>query len=478
MSALRSIRLLNSVEAALTDSTELQTILSNTGRLSEFSVLMSMRGQARRMASSSVTIETFINTPLAINQIFSYTDKNNPTLARAIFDKQNAMVLIVADRNTLTIIMQNPTSALLLQGSQWFETYMKEILTGLTSSLVSTDYADIQTLVTDNAAMGVVLSLSGAVKNIVASPATMSYIAPDLTIMGILVDSSSAITLCAADSGTVNVFAGQPNSMTAIAGSAIAMPVITGSAIAMPIMGSVGSAFNALLGSSYFAANRKNALANLLGLDPSAYLDVSAMVDSTVALTAIAANANAVTIFAGDSAATSYLATSPNVGIILSSGVAMAVLGASESVMLDLIASVPTATLFSSSIAKSYMFTDNIVATIAGNSGIMAYMLAASSVSIPASLRSSTTASDDPFDGIPSKVFVLKMRANNIGAIDATFSFNGSTVAGTNPGTSDVGLRGSAHVSTATAYIDPTWTVAGIAVTAAVSPEWTYFDMT
>jgi hypothetical protein len=430
------------------------------------------------MASSSVTIGTFINTPLALDQIYAFTDKNNTILATAIFEKQNAMVLTVADRNTLTIIMANPSSAALLKASMWFETYMREILTNLTPALVSSDYATVALLVTNNAAMGVILDIGGAVECIIASPTTMGLVAPDLTIMGILVDSTAAITLSAADASTMSTFAAQTNAMTAIAGSAIAMPIVTASPVAMPIIAATASAFTALLGSSYFAANRKNALANLLGLTASAYLDISAMVDDVAALTAIAASANAVTIFAGDSAAVSHLATSPNVGIILSSATAMAVLGPVEANMLALISNVPTATLFTSSIAKSYMFTDNIVAAIAASSATMAYMLAGAVTSIPASLRSATTAADDPFDGIPSKVFVLKMRANNIGAIDAAFSFNGSTVAGTTPGTSNIGLRGSAQVDTATAYIDPTWTVAGIAVTAAVSPEWVWYDMT
>jgi hypothetical protein len=53
----------------------------------------------------------------------------------------------------------------------------------------------------------------------------------------------------------------------------------------------------------------------------------------------------------------------------------------------------------------------------------------------PASIRSSALAStaDDPFDGIPNKVLVIGMRANNIGAIAANYDFDGSVVAGSTP---------------------------------------------
>jgi hypothetical protein len=44
----------------------------------------------------------------------------------------------------------------------------------------------------------------------------------------------------------------------------------------------------------------------------------------------------------------------------------------------------------------------------------LATITALASTAIPASLRSSTTAVGDPFDGIPSKVIVVGMRANNI----------------------------------------------------------------
>jgi hypothetical protein len=118
-----------------------------------------------------------------------------------------------------------------------------------------------------------------------------------------------------------------------------------------------------------------------------------------------------------------------------------------------------------------------LVDSIGANSGIISYQSASTSTALPASLRSGTTAVDDPFDGIPSKVLVLGMKGNTIVATQVTFSFNGSVVSGTSPGTSDIGLAGTVTATTCTAYTDPTWTVAGIAATIAASPIWIYYDM-
>ena len=204
MSSLRALRLLNSVEAGITDSAGLDTLLSDSGRLSEFSVLMSMRGQARRMAASTVTVDTFINSPIAVNAVFADTDLNNPVVGIAMLKKQTAMVLVSADRNTLNIIMSNPYSAALLKASPWFETYVKELISNLTPALNSANYPSVQALVTNNAAMGVILEIPGAVEIIVASPTTMETVAGDLAIMTTLSDSSAAVNIVASSTSAMS----------------------------------------------------------------------------------------------------------------------------------------------------------------------------------------------------------------------------------------------------------------------------------
>ena len=479
MSSLRAIRLLNSVEAGITDSTGLQTILGDSGRLSEFSVLMSMRGQARRMASSPVTVDTFINCPIVIDAIFADTDLNNPVVAAAILKKQTAMVLVAADRNTLGIIMQNPTSAGLLKASQWFETYIKQIVTNLTPALVSTDYASLQDLVTDNAAMGVVFNYAGAVEVLIASPTAMGFIAADLTIMANLVDSSVAVNLIAASSSTMTIMAGEPNAMASIAASSIAMPVIAASSIAMGRVAASATAFSTFMGSPYFGASRKKAIASLVGLTAGDYADVNAMIDDVDALTAIVANAKAVTALSTDSAALSYLATSPNLGIVLNSTIAMAILGPNATAMGAFLGNPDAwASLFASTAVKGYITASTaLVDIVAGNADLLTYLRTIAETPLRAStVPDGVSGTYQTFVGMPAKILTLSVKEAGIAATFSTFSLSGATFAGT-AAQEDLYVSSQVPKVHVAAYAGVLWDFKGAGVTAATQPIVTYVDM-
>jgi hypothetical protein len=480
MSTLRAIRLLNSVEAGITNSAALQTILGDSGRLSEFSVLMSMRGQARRMAASTVTVDTFINCPIALDAVFTDTDLNNPVVAQAMLKKQTAMVLVAADRNTLTIIMQNPTSAGLLKVSPWFETYIKQLITNLTPALVAGDYATVEALVTNNAAMGTVFDHAGAIEVIIASPSTFAFVAADLTIMATLVDSSIAVNLVAASAPSMSAVAGSVNAMDSIVSSAIAMPIITASLTAMTAIAANGTAFTNLLSSSFFAANAKNALANLAGLTPSDYSTVNAMIDDADALTAIVAAPKAVAVLAGDNTALSYLATSANLGIVLNSTIAMGILGPNTTAMSAFLGN-PDAwvPLFASSTVKGYIVSSTaLVDIIAGNGALKTYLTSISSVITAAGTPDGNASSLQPFTGMPAKVLTLQAKESGIAATANNYNFGGSVLAGSTAGdTLSLSAAGAQRVHVA-GYTAMTWNLQGIGVTAATLPVVTYVDMT
>jgi hypothetical protein len=480
MSSLRAIRLLNSVEAGITNSAALQTILTDTGRLSEFSVLMSMRGQARRMAASAVTVDTFINCPIALDQVFTDTDLNNPVVAQAMLKKQTAMLLVASDRNTLGIILSNPTSAGLLKASVWFETYLKQIITNLTPALESGDYATVEALVTNNAAMGIVLDIGGAVEVIIASPTTFGFVAADLSIMTLLVDSSVAIGLVAASSPSMSTVSGSVNAMDAIAGSSTAMPVITASLTAMTAIAANADAFATLLGSSLFAANRKNALARLAGLEPADYADINAMIDSADALTAIVASQKAVTVLSGSATALSYLATSANLGIVLNSTIAMAVLGPNATAMGAFLGN-PDAwvPLFSSSTVKGYIAASTaLVDIVAGNADLITYLTTLSVELRASNLPDGQSGVYQTFPGLPARILTLKAREAGIAATFSTFNLSGSVFASGSVASEDLRVSSQVSKDHIAAYGGVLWDFQGAGVTAATQPIITYIDMT
>ena len=56
MPMIRAMRMFNAIEAGTLSGAQLQTLLADPVKLGEWSVLVGMPGQARRMAASSVTM--------------------------------------------------------------------------------------------------------------------------------------------------------------------------------------------------------------------------------------------------------------------------------------------------------------------------------------------------------------------------------------------------------------------------------------
>jgi hypothetical protein len=476
MSTLRSLRLLGSVETGTTLGPALNTFLEDSGRLSEFHVLLSMRGQARRMASSTTTMTAIIASPIATNAVFADTDINNPMTAKAIVANQTAITTVSNDPVTLNIVGTNPVSWDLFKGSPWYESRIKEVVANL-AGLTPTAYSSASDIVTNAGAVSDVVSYPRAMAAVIASPDTTTAMVGNSAAMSILVADTVATGLVAANAVAMSSVAASSVAMDIIADSAVAMPVVAASAGAVQAIGASATAWPKFFGSPSFGNSDKAIMLNLVGLDPSAYGSFDAVIADNTALAAVAGNANAVATLASNSAAFSALAESPNVGTVLASATAMGVIGPDATSMTALInSSAAMVPLFASSVAKGYMFTDALVDLIASKSSIVDYMTANGVKTTPASLRSGTTVVSQPFDGIPSKVMFLSMRANNIGAIAATFIFGGSTAAGTGS-TASIGLKGTVIESRVSGYIDPTWGVSGIAATAAAWPEVTYFDM-
>jgi hypothetical protein len=476
MSTLRSLRLLGSVESGNTLGPVLNDFLEDSGRLSEFHVLLSMRGQARRMAASTTTMTAIIASPIATNAVFADTNINNPMTAKAIVANQTAITTVSNDPVTLNIIFTNPISKELFVGSSFYESRIKEVVANL-ADLTPTAFTTAADIVTNPSAVASVVSFPRAMASVVASVPTMTAMAGDPVSMGIVASDPVAVGILANSANVMPVVAGSVEAMSEIAFSPVAMEVIANSKTAVQAIAADPIGWNIFSTSSFFNTYDKTVLLNIIGVDPSEYNTFSGLLADANAVTSISNNLRAVETLASNSVAMASLAASPNLGIILNSQVAMSVIGTSEQSMTNFI-NTPSAMipLFTSSIAKGFMFTDALIDLIASNTTIIDYMKANAIKTTPASLRTSTTVRSQPFDGIPSRVILLSLRANNIGAIAATFIFGGSTVAGTGAG-DPIGLKGTVIVDRVGGYIDPTWGVGGIAATAAAWPEVSYYDM-
>jgi hypothetical protein len=480
MSEVRPYRLLNAVENGTVLGPELNTILGDAGRLAEWTVLYAQRGQAKRISNGATTMLAITNSLIATNAAFLQATATNDTIAAAVAKSAIAMAAVSDVSSVLQTVSGNPTAWAYFYGSDFYESHIKKIIAHL-SGIDPSVYASANLLITDPVSMGDISVSEQGMRALVNS-------LPSATIMA---GSSVAMPLVAANSIAINLVAQQTNIMPTIAASTTAMGNIVSYSVAMNAMsinagaiqaiGANPTAWTNFKSSAHFSNNLKEVIANLAGLIPSDYASIDAIIANEVALTAVAANAKASDALSTSPGVGTILASSPNLSVILGSATAMTYFGTEANILAFLNEPTAVATVFGSSTAKAVIAASTtIVDFIAITSGILDYLAEFTTVSTPASLRSSALATheDDPFDGIPSRVLVLGMRANNIGAIAVAYNFDGSVVAGSNPGTGSISLKGTVTESTCTAYTNPTWTVGGIAVTAAVSPVWTWYDLT
>ena len=88
MPMLRSMRLLNSVEAGLTNAAALEALLADAGRLSEWSAMMSVRGYVQRLLASPGSMDIVCGSPRAIGAMLA-----NPRAASLLYGSEGLATL-------------------------------------------------------------------------------------------------------------------------------------------------------------------------------------------------------------------------------------------------------------------------------------------------------------------------------------------------------------------------------------------------
>ena len=108
MPMVRAMRLLNAIEAGTLNGAQLQPLLmEDTGRLAEFSVLMGMRGQVRRMAASSTAMNAVIASSTAMNAVIA-----SSTAMNAVAASNTAMAAVWASDTASDAVLTSATARL------------------------------------------------------------------------------------------------------------------------------------------------------------------------------------------------------------------------------------------------------------------------------------------------------------------------------------------------------------------------------
>lgn len=340
MPSLRSIRLLNAVEGGTVSGAQLEVFLSDLGRLAEFKVLLSMRGQTRRMAASDVTVNALINSDKAIDAIFTEASTENATACRAIVAKDTAMASISLNLDSLIAVVGNEvawdifsTSGFYTLGA--FAVNSKNAIATLAGVNPAT-FNTIELLFANPAARLAVTDSPSALKAVFAHNPSVGVLANNLTGMSNVAESVAAMNLLVNAPYAISVVANSTIAMGEITPVASAMSAIANSTIAMPAVYASAAGWTAFKASTHFASVVPVTTAILAGLDPNIFPSLASIIDSPVALGAVSANGGASQALAASSAAMLYLATSPSITAVVGNSTIMTAFAANSAAVVAL----------------------------------------------------------------------------------------------------------------------------------------------
>jgi hypothetical protein len=479
MASLRGIRLINAVEGGTVTGSQLETYLSDAGRLAEFKVLLSMRGQTRRIAASTTTMDAVILSSKAIAAIFTKASAQNSTACQAVVASPVAMASVSASLPALNTVIGNDISWNFFTGSASYQLNSKSAI-ALFAGVNPAEYATNDELILDPDSMANIAASSNAMKAVVASSPTVVTMSASSVAMALVADNNIAI----------GIVAETASAMPVIANSSIAMSEIISRAEAVALMAQNPAAMDAIYGGSnrlafkngpHFDANITNIIASLSGLNSDMYPSIASIIDDADALALVAERTGAMDALIYNSANVTYLANSANVGVVLASANAMAVVGpdtAAMGILLGTVAALPG--LFGSALAKGYIFASTaLIDTIAASSATVTWLTDNLAITgVPGALPDANATNFQPFIGGPSKMLILAVKQNSAVATFAEYQFSGSVQYGSQAG-AVLNLTGAfpatAHVA---AYADTIWNLRAIAATEAAKPLTTYVDMT
>jgi hypothetical protein len=482
MPVLRSLRMLGSVEAGITTGAQLELLLADAGRKSELSVLLSSRGYSRRIANSTVTMAAVTTSAEAIKLVFKSATTLTNAACTAVVSSPIAMSSVSLSAATLNVVAANPTSWGLYSKSIYYETHVRTTIANL-AGLDPATYPSVASMIDDPVAMASIASSDYAMSAVTESPATVALLVANASSIGLVAADVSAITIIAKATAIMPIIANSALAMIEINSRSIAVNVMANNVGAVVAISKSATAWALFQAGQYFAANLPAVVANLIGVSTTTYPTIASIIDDAAALALVSVSTTATTAMASNSAAMTYLANSPNLGVMLASPTAMAVLGPNTTAMTSFLGvSGAWSHLFSSSVAKGYIIaSDALVDTIAANSALKAYLFTMSVVAPATGIPDGNATAMQPYNAsppLPSKVLVLQAKEAGIAATFSNYNFGGSLMTGSQAGaTLALTAAGGPQVAHVAGYGNMTWNLQAIGVTAATMPIITYVSM-
>jgi hypothetical protein len=311
MPALRAIRLLNAIENGSVTGSQLETTLTDGGRLGEFKVLLTMRGTTRRIASNSTTVTTLLGSTTAINTVFAQATEDNFTACKSILDVPSAMEAVALNIGALRAAESSPTAWRLLTTSANYEVNSKNAIATL-AGLVPANYFTINALIANPVAKAAVVASRRATRALIASLPSVGVAASNATMMSEIANNPVSIRLFAESSEAFPYVAASTTAMSVVTPVLDAMTAIANTKVAIDAVYSNPAAWIAYKASLHFIASVPATAATLAGLVPALYPTLISMVDDPEALVKVLASGGASEAMATNSATMIALAINSN----------------------------------------------------------------------------------------------------------------------------------------------------------------------
>ena len=121
MPMVRAMRMLNAIEAGMTTGSELETLLTgDAGRLADLSVLLALRGQARRIAATSTAMNAVAESSTAMNAVVA-----SSTAIAAVAASSTAMSAVIASSAAKMAVFNSDTALAAIAASSTALTAMR-----------------------------------------------------------------------------------------------------------------------------------------------------------------------------------------------------------------------------------------------------------------------------------------------------------------------------------------------------------------
>jgi hypothetical protein len=355
---LSTRRLLTAIKSGTVLGAELDTRLSNAGTRVGFEEALSMRSETKSLAANQLAITAIIASPIATDSVFGAASINNSTAAQAMSANPVTMLNVTLNLPTLTKIINNQVAwDIYLQSPYAVDNlgYAAAVFAGL--DLVA--YPDRTYVFADPVAMAQIIASTNAIRAIIEDD--------DLVLRTSV--NSIGMELVATNAAALGYITNSQRSMTAIANSEIAMFEMSSKSLAVAAISNSKIAVDTIYANSlarasykesnFFAANLKNTIANLAGINPLSFATIDDIINDAVAIGAVNANEGASEALASSSAAMLTLGASANLSIVTGNTVIMAALASNNTAMVN----IATGTNFTLIKSNSVIMT-----ALAGNS--------------------------------------------------------------------------------------------------------------